>query len=272
MVSFTHVFTTAVLAASALALPHQPHSKLHRRSTANNTSKRGAAYNDNTLVSPLASTGTISWAYNWGSSSGDSLPSGVEYFPMLWGTNFLSDWTSNVNSALSAGSSSILGFNEPDNTAQANLGTLEAALLYKQYITPYGSQATLISPAVTSSNDDGEGLSWLKTFLTECVGCNITGMAVHWYGDSVDDFKSFIEEAESTASEFNLSELWVTEFALNADIGGISDFATTSSFISEVTSWMDSNTNVTRYSYFYCADNYLLTDGALNEAGQTYAS
>ncbi|KAJ5884512.1 Glycoside hydrolase superfamily [Penicillium tannophilum] len=273
MVSFTNLLTAGLLATTALAVPHNMHMhrdlhKMHKRTS----TKRGAAYNDVSTVTTLAESGTISWAYNWVFTTDTGLPSGVEYVPMLWGTSFFSGWLSAIETILSSGSDYIMGFNEPDMASQADMTPSVAAGYYMQYITPFSGSAKLISPAVTSSSSDGQGLSWFEEFMTDCSSCNITGLAVHWYGDSVDDLKTFVTDAITTASNYGLEEVWVTEFALNADISGVVDQSTTAEFVTEAITWLDAQSGVTRYSYFMCADNYLLTDGALNSVGSAYTS
>lgn len=108
--------------------------------------------------------------------------------------------------------------------------------------------------------------------MESCIDCSISAAAVHWYGDSVDDFKLFVENATILARSHDLSEIWITEFALNADIGGVADDEATTKFVQSVTSWLDSQTMVTRYSYFMCAEGYILTHGSVNTVGQAYAS
>lgn len=267
MVSFTALFTSGLLATSALAAPFN-----HVKRDTTSSSKRGAAYNDINTVSLLTSAGTVSWAYNWGQWSFGVLPSNIEYVPMLWGTQYFSGWVAAIETALSSGSTYILGFNEPDMASQANMAPADAASYYNQYITPYSGQAKLISPSVTSSTDSGAGLSWFTEFMGDCSSCGLTGLAVHWYGDNADEFESFITQAISTAQQYSLSEVWITEFALNADVNGIVDPAATADFLNTVQPWLDSQDMVTRYSYFMCADNYLLSDDTLNAAGEAYIS
>ncbi|KAF3386497.1 Alkali-sensitive linkage protein 1 [Penicillium rolfsii] len=274
MVSFTQLFTTGLLATSALAIPvSMPVTvEVQKRNSTTNTSKRGAAYNDISTVSVLASTGTISWAYNWALAQYGTLPSNIDYVPMLWGAKDFGGWFTAVETALSSGSEYIMGFNEPDMSSQANMSPSEAASYYNTYITPFSGKAKLISPAVSSSTTAGLGLSWFEEFMGDCSSCGITGLAVHWYGNTADEFTSFVEQAISTATSYGLSEVWVTEFALNSDVNGVTDAAATVSFLETVLPWLDAQTSVTRYSYFMCAENYLLVDDALNQAGQTYTS
>jgi len=236
------------------------------------SSKRGAAYNDPASVDLLASNGTVTWAYNWGSSLSGTLPTGVEYVPMLWGPKDFGSWAPIIQTILSSGSNYILGFNEPDMSSQASMSPAEAASDYKNYITPYAGQAKLISPAVSSSTAPGMGLSWFRSFMSQCSSCAISGLAVHWYGNTAEEFKSFVQQAISTAQSYGLSEVWITEFALVNDISGTGNPAATAAFLDQVLPWMDSQSMVSRYSYFKCAENYLLSGNALNAAGAAYTA
>lgn len=263
MVCLTKLFTSGLLATSALAAP-----VVEKRSSG----KRGAAYNDVKTVSALSNSGTVSWAYNWAMSLSGNLPTGVDFVPMLWGAKDLGGWAGTIETALSSGSKYILGFNEPDMPSQASMSPANAANYYKNYITPYAGKAKLISPAVTSSTTDGMGLSWFKSFMNDCSSCQISGLAVHWYGQSADEFKSFVQQAIDTAHSYNLPEVWVTEFALNSDVNGESDPTATVNFINEVIPWLDQQEGVSRYSYFMCAENYLLSGNTLNQAGKAYTT
>ncbi|KAJ5545017.1 hypothetical protein N7535_006594 [Penicillium sp. DV-2018c] len=267
MVSFTKLFTAGLVATSAMAAPME----VKRASTAG-SNKRGAAYNDVAAVDALASSGGISWAYDWAGSIFGVLPQGVEYVPMLWGAKDFGGWITTIETALSSGSKYILGFNEPDMPSQANMSPGEAASFYQTHITPFSGQAKLISPAVTSSTTTGMGLDWFESFIGSCGSCGISGLAVHWYGNSADEFKSFVTEAMDTASKHGLDELWITEFALNSDVNGSSDLGTTTAFLNDVIPWLDQQTGVTRYSYFMAADRYLLSGNTLNQAGLAYVS
>lgn len=264
MVSFTKLFTAGLMATTTLAAP----VKVQKRST----SKRGAAYNDALTVPALTNTGNVGWAYNWAMWLPSDLPSGIDFVPMLWGARDFGGWVAAIETALFSGSEYIMGFNEPDVAAQADMSATDAAGYYQNYITPYAGQAKLISPAVSSSTTEGQGLSWMNSFLSQCTSCEITGLAVHWYGNTIDEFKTFVQQAIDTASSYSLSEVWITEFALAADINGIVDEATTNAFLTEALSYLDGESSVTRYSYFMTAENYLLSGGALNSVGNTYCS
>lgn len=85
------------------------------------------------------------------------------------------------------------------------------------------------SPAVTGSQ---MGMTWLQQFFAACNGgCNPDFMAVHWYGDFAG-LSSHLGQVTQTYS--NISEVWVTEYALaNADL------ADTQSFYNESAALLD---------------------------------
>jgi hypothetical protein len=253
MVSFKNLLTAGLLASSAVAAPHgHQHRHIEKRSS----TKRGAAYNDVSAVQALGSNGSISWAYDWNMLASGTLPSGVEFVPMLWGSKMFGGWLSAIETALASGSKYILGFNEA----------------YKQYITPYSGQAKLVSPGVTNSGSAGQGLDWMNTFLQSCTDCGISDLAVHWYGNSAEEFKTFVNQAISFASEKGLESVWITEFALNNDISTGASSSESEQFLSEVLPWLDSQPMVARYAYFMCANNYLISGSGLTSAGNIYVS
>ena len=203
------------------------------------------------------------------------MPAGVEYVPMVKGANSYDRPA--VEDALANGSTSILGFNEPDFPSKDNnmspLNPTDAAKYFEEYITmPYGDQAKLISPAVTSSRTPGEGLDWLDSFLTRCPSCKISSVAIHWYGNDVKVFISHVSNATRIASTHHISSVWVTEFALNADMNGISSEREQAAarFLAEAVAWLDGQQEVSRYAYFKCGDGYLLTGNSLNDLARVY--
>lgn len=236
--------------------------------------KRGAAYNIASLVSPLIGSGSkISWAYNWGQVSDglDDVDSSLEYVPMLWSNreDFISTWDSNAKTAISNGAKNFLGFNEPDNPGQANMDAATAASAYIQYLTPHAGSVRLGSPAITNSGTDGEGVSWLKQWVSACNGqCQFSFCAAHWYSPaSSSDFLNYVTQVHEACGTDKT--VWITEFAPTG-----ADDATISSFLEEVQDALDNNSTysfVERYSYFYVADGSLVTGTSASSYGNTFA-
>lgn len=48
-----------------------------------------------------------------------------------------------------------------------------------------------------NSNGEGanQGFNYLDKFLKKCTGCHIDGIALHWYGDTVQHLKDHINAA-----------------------------------------------------------------------------
>ncbi|BCR92747.1 glycoside hydrolase family 128 protein [Aspergillus chevalieri] len=269
MVSLKNLLSTALLASTAFALPPPL-----RRQTGNETvtqSKRGAAYNDINAVHDLDVNGAISWAYNWAATPGGTLPDGVEFVPMLWGTKSISDFVANIETVLFGSNSKyIMGFNEPDLANQAAMSVSDAVSTFKQFIAPHAGRATLVSPGVTNSGDADKGLSWLRQFLSSCSDCGIGVLAVHWYGTEARDFTNFVQQAIDLANQQGLKEVWVTEFALTTDIstGGLT--SASADFLRQVRPWLDRQSMVTRYAYFWAEEGFLVQGGQPSQAGWAY--
>lgn len=72
-----------------------------------------------------------------------------------------------------ANSQYVLGFNEPDLN---NVSPQDAANTWKTWIQPLKAQGKkLVAPAITSSTNQGQGLSWLDQFVAACDGCTFDG-------------------------------------------------------------------------------------------------
>lgn len=262
---FVNAFVATLLATAAMAAPHGHHfSRLHARQNTT-VSKLGAAYNDPSLVGAI--TGA-SWAYDWNLETMGTLPSGIDFCPMLWGPKMYDQWQSAATTALSQGSDCILGFNEPDMTTQASMTPQQAATDYQTYITPFSGQATLVSPAVTNGQGDNMGLSWAQSWLEACNGaCQATVLAIHYYANAdISDFTNFVDSAVTLAQQYSLDSVWITEFQ---NTGSSDDQVT---FLQSAIPYLNNNTMVGRYAYFFVADGYLLSGTSLSDVGQAYVA
>lgn len=235
-------------------------------STTSSSGKRGLAYNDASLLTGFSGSNKISWAYNWGSSTA-SIPSTLEYVPLLWGTasSFTNNWISAATKAIASGSTHLMSFNEPDLNTQANLSPEAAAAAYKTYLsTPFAGKAQLGSPAVTNGGG-AMGLTWLKNFLASCTDCQIDFVCIHWYnGGNADAFMSYIDTAYAAGGN---RPLWITEFQ------GEGDATAQNTFLETVIPQLDASPKVARYAYFMASDGVLLSSGStLSTLGKTFAS
>ncbi|CAK5263775.1 unnamed protein product [Mycena citricolor] len=154
---------------------------------------------------PKGSGGQCSWFYNWAASPPAGYPRSLEFVPMLWGHQ---DSGIFVQTVRQLGASTVLGFNEPNEYGQSNIGVPEAVQMWKAYIQPLkNSGVRLGSPAVSSGPS---GLPWLVNFVASCSGCSIDFVVVHWYGEGATNFINYLA---SVHAQIPNKAVWVTEFA-----------------------------------------------------------
>jgi len=232
-----------------------------------NVVARGLVYNTASLT-PLFEGSAIGWAYNWDSQPGGTIPSSMNFVPMLWSTSdkHLPKWIENANTAISNGATHILGFNEPDLPAQANMSPQDAANAWKPNMEQFGGKVKIGSPAVCNG-DGATGLNWLQSFMTACASCQIDFLAIHWYGlatpDGVANLKKHIGDAKAMAGG---RPLWLTEFA---PLGSAAEQQT---FMSAMLPFLDDKSNgVERYAY-YQVDGILASGSSKTPLGDVYTA
>lgn len=175
-----------------------------------------------------------------------------------------SSWQSNAEAAISAGSTHVLAFNEPEQPASAGgcgMSPQQVIDGWNTHMKPLVGKAKLGSPAVTSQQgSDTAGLPLLKTFL-DAFGADVDFICIHWYGTDLTQFQQHISDAKQVA---NGKPIWLTEFAHN-------DPAQAQSFLAQALPWLDDASNgVERYAYQY-VDTTLTAGQSLSSAGQLYA-
>lgn len=186
---------------------------------------------------------------------------------MLWAPSHASGWTANAESAIAKGATSLLSFNECDNANQCNLDAGSAASAHITYMNPFSGRARIGTPAITNSNIAGEGLDWLKAFVSACGGqCAYDFCAAHWYDHP--DTSVFLNHL-TAVHQICGKPVWLTEFApLGSD-------AQVDAFLKEVMVELDTNpaySFVERYSYFMAGTGSLLSSStSLSVYGNTYA-
>jgi len=154
--------------------------------------------NDCSKLSEWSGAGMI---YTWSAYPPScGMPAGLEWFPQYWGPGKQGDIQSQIAAGVIHPGMTILGYNEPDQAGQANLGVWDAIGSFKAQLTPLASQGYKIaSPACTS---DDKGFNWIKEFMDNCKDCGISYLQTHFYGNNADDFIAYI----SKLRQFGLRE------------------------------------------------------------------
>jgi len=142
------------------------------------------------------------WWYDWGTSATSTADR--EYVPMKWTTG---SGTGNIYSQQN--SAQVLGYNEPDNSGQANLTVAQAT----------GNWPTMMqwglrvgAPAVSDSGATGAGLNWLYAFmaLANNLGYRVDFIPIHYYkcGWTTSQFSNYLAGIYQTTGK----PVWVTEW------------------------------------------------------------
>ena len=219
-----------------------------------------------------------SWYYTWGPDHpGIAGPAGVDFVPMIWGEAAVGNGS--LAKAAQQGSGTLLGFNEPDLTAQSNLTPQQALDLWPK-LTATG--LTLGSPAVAYGGADPGG--WLDQFMqgARSRGLRVDFIALHWYGsdfrtaEAVGQLQHYLQAVHD---RYGLP-VWLTEFALIKFSGGTS-FPTSDqqvAFVKASTAMLQSLPFVQRYAWFALpatepgATGLFQPGGAPNAVGSAYAA
>jgi len=152
------------------------------------------------------------WYTNWQPdplwSPGGEGEDDQRFVPMIWGRDDVT--AAKLEDVADAPSGYLLGFNEPDNVGQSNLGVRQALTLWPKLME---TNLALGSPACTMSETLGDD-SWLGRFMNKIDrrGYDVDFVAVHYYSDdgSVADFKAFLKDVRQ---EYH-KPVWVTEWSL----------------------------------------------------------
>ncbi|KAJ6567121.1 glycosyl hydrolase catalytic core-domain-containing protein [Mycena capillaripes] len=197
---------------------------------------------DNNMAPVIGGEPKITWYHHWEDGSIPQMPAKTEYVPMFWGTSKWDKWSSRKAEMAKHTPQHLLGFNEPENSRQANMSPTNAADVWMQEIHPWAAKGVKLgSPAVAGN------LDWTMSFLDELKkrGGHVDFVTVHWSGSYQDiaGFKKFISSAHSRFG-YNI---WVTELGITS--GSNVTPQQMKEFMMNAFSWMDSVGYVERASY-----------------------
>jgi hypothetical protein len=268
--------STFILGGSATVGGASSNSSSRRRC------KRGVAYGhhsdaDLTVLSPQ-----VVWWYNWGYVPDSTLTANmdqqlsVEFVPMVWGPAVkLTD----VEARLPAAATTLLGYNEPNFYAQANISAADTATKWPAIQAVADKKGLrLVSPAVNYCGGgcfDTDPFSYLKAFFQACPGCRVDVIAVHVYVGcqitSGNHAKWLIDHLQKYQTEFT-QPIWLTEFACD----DARNVAEQKAFLQDAVTYLEATPRIERYAWFAGrADNVPYVDllgasGQLTELGQAY--
>ncbi len=224
----------------------------------------------------------VAWYYNWMQTADAPCSSptvGGEFVPMIWGHTGAEQTTAGITSAIasmvSRGNTTVLGFNEPDNTGQSNLTVATALSLWPAFNNP---SIRVGSPATQANTT---GVAWFTSFNTQ-INADATlradFIAIHWYGwnagscdANANTLMAYIAQIEALPGN---RPIWLTEWGcLNGSDNASA--AVTQAHIAGAVAKFASHPRLERYAWYPWADAaHALnnSDGSLTTLGIFYAS
>jgi hypothetical protein len=222
--------TTKKLAVEVACVPGEP-----TQPDPGDAPYKGLANSPAAQISALGAT----WCYNWGDTPKSTDCNDPYFVPMIWGSSDVSK----IDSIAKAGYTTVLGFNEPNKSDQANLAVADAIALWPQITKNAGIRVS--SPAVS---DDGR--SWLEDFMTQAKQNNlrVDFIAMHWYGwNKGSCVASQLEGAVTWASQWGLP-VWITEFGCMGSSN--TDEQTVLDFFNAAIPMLAKHSQVERYAWY----------------------
>jgi hypothetical protein len=223
----------------------------------------------------------VSWYYNWMQRENEPCSDGRggEFVPMIWGHTGVEQSQDGIKSAVSGfvdkGYRYVLGFNEPDNSTQANISVAAAIGL----LPSFGNPAILVGTAATQANTTGQ--AWFKDYMGQVnanAGANLRAdfIAIHWYGwnagscdAKASQLESYIKYAEGFPGN---RPIWITEWGCLNQSAPTADGVV--EFYKGALAVFAKHPRLERYAWYPWSTNCGLTnsDGTLTALGTAYAA
>jgi hypothetical protein len=242
--------------------------------------KRGEAYESNSLNDLKTLSKGVSWWYNWTTSpeksAGDYATAGVEFVPMIWGVKGGPPDPATIEKQIPKSAKYLLGFNEPNFAAQANITATDAAALWPRLEQiAKDMNLKLGSPApnyCAGACNDTDPIHYLDAFFAACTGCQVDFIAAHWYACTGDALTSYLAKLKKYGKP-----IWLTEFSC-MDAGDHSA-AGEQTYMKTALQILENDPTIFRYSWFTgrwtdptVAISLLAGDGQLTDLGNLYVT
>ena len=204
----------------------------------------------------------VSWYYNWGNAPSKGYQNsvedftGFEFIPMAWNAGF-SEEKIRSYCASHPEVKYILGYNEPNFTAQANMTPAQAAETWPRLVAlarELGLQ--IVAPALNYSPNAPyqDPLKWMDEFVAIVGLDSFDYTAVHCYGGA--------GVLKTLATNFHNKygkEVWVTEFCYWPEEGNPNmqiPQETQISSMMETVEWLEQTEWIHRYAWFKAIGQY----------------
>ncbi|CAH1796085.1 unnamed protein product [Owenia fusiformis] len=113
-------------------------------------------------------------------------------------------------------SNHVLGYNEPNHKNQANVGAVEAAMMWMMKVVQPAKEGgrKLVTPSASICGTDESRctstvLQWFNMFMDMCIGCEFDYLATHYFGCNASYVMYYLEKLHD---QYNL-DIWLTELS-----------------------------------------------------------
>lgn len=212
--------------------------------------KRGISENQFQFLAQMeALSPGVSWYYNWGNAEGKQVDGQewMEFIPMCWSQHYNAD---NIREYCKNHPETryLLGFNEPNFKAQANMTPAEAAEAWPA-VQALAKELNLqlVAPVLNYSPDApyNDPLKWMDEFVALVGKDAFDYTAIHNYGG----IGVMIDLANKFHDRYG-KEVWVTEFCFwPGEAGAVSPENQISSMIESI-EWLEKTEWIHKYSWF----------------------
>lgn len=235
------------------------------------TSKKGFVFSrkDSTCATKIDAV-TPAWYYNWNYAATDDLKGKIPFIPMVWSAT-----TARKNDVMKIlakdKDTSLLCFNEPDRTDQANMTPQQALELWPKLVETgkrLGSPATAANP----TRENG----WFDEFMK--ANPKVDFIAIHWY--AAPKSASLLNIIDTLYNRYKLP-IWITEFAV-ADWKTPNKYSMdeVAEFMKAIVPELEKRDYVERYCWktrtlndpWMGSSSLFETDGTLTSLGELYKS
>ncbi|CAE6428327.1 unnamed protein product [Rhizoctonia solani] len=191
----------------------------------------------------------VSWYFTWSPQSWVvPAPTQLEFVPQLWGERDVQTFASVVNATSIAtnGWKNLLGMNEPELPAQANMAAQDGVNFWKAHLEPLKSTGIRLGSPATTSGPNGK--KWMQDFFTVCAGnCTVDFLALHWYGNVAEEFIAYLEDFHNTFQR----PIWITEYSCQNFVNGAQcTYEEIVQFLNTTQTYMDQTSWVEHYAWF----------------------
>jgi hypothetical protein len=247
-----------ILAAAALLMAgNSADAKSFKRGVSEN---QFSLYNQMVILEP-----GVSWYYNWSNVPGKGYENqvidftGFDFIPMVWNGSYSAD---NIREYAKGHPECkyLLGFNEPNFTAQANLTPSAAAALWPD-VQALAKELglKLVAPALNYSPNAPyqDPTKWMDEFVALVGSDAFDYVAIHNYGGL-----GVMKTLAGTFHEKYGKDVWVTEFCYWPDEGsGNSRVEPTAQIASmvETVEWLEKTPWIYRYAWFKAVGRHVNT-------------